>query len=129
MEPPLSPRAAVDHAAAFNATGSIPRILHQNYMGGPQQLLADALRPLSHFRKEWWRSCQTHHPGWVHMLWDAAACEQLLHQHYPWFLDTWRALGNSTVLKSGVCVCVFVVWDMSPSSCVPLQSHHSAATM
>jgi hypothetical protein len=35
------------------------------------------------------------------MLWDAAACEELLTQRYPWFMPTWRALGNSTVLKSG----------------------------
>jgi hypothetical protein len=37
---------------------SIPRILHQNYLAGPQQLLADAMQPLSHFRKEWWLSCK-----------------------------------------------------------------------
>ncbi|KAF6264293.1 hypothetical protein COO60DRAFT_1624299 [Scenedesmus sp. NREL 46B-D3] len=43
---------------------------------------------------------QTHHPGWRYVLWDAAACEALLTQHYPWFLPTWSALGNSTVLKS-----------------------------
>jgi hypothetical protein len=35
------------------------------------------------------------------MFWDAAACEQLLSQRYPWFMDTWHALGDSVVLKSG----------------------------
>lgn len=47
---------------------------------------------------------QTHHTGWQYKLWDAEACEQLLVQQYPWFLDTWRMLGrheHSTVLKSG----------------------------
>ncbi|WIA35277.1 hypothetical protein OEZ86_003736 [Tetradesmus obliquus] len=43
---------------------------------------------------------QTHHPGWRYVLWDAAACEALLTQRYSWFLPTWQALGNSTVLKS-----------------------------
>ncbi|WIA15093.1 hypothetical protein OEZ85_001787 [Tetradesmus obliquus] len=72
----------------------------QNYLAGPGQLLADAMQPLSHFRKEWWLSCKTHHPGWRYVLWDAAACEALLTQRYSWFLPTWQALGNSTVLKS-----------------------------
>lgn len=36
----------------------IPQIIHQNYLAGPQQLLADAMQPLSHFRKEWWLSCK-----------------------------------------------------------------------
>jgi len=42
----------------YSATAEIPKIIHQNYMSGPQQLLADALKPLSHFRKEWWMSCK-----------------------------------------------------------------------
>jgi hypothetical protein len=42
----------------YNASGSIPHILHVNYMSGPQQLLSDALKPLAHFRKEWWTSCK-----------------------------------------------------------------------
>eukprot|EP00879_Flechtneria_rotunda_P010779 GHRR01011263.1.p1 GENE.GHRR01011263.1~~GHRR01011263.1.p1 ORF type:complete len:294 (+),score=112.99 GHRR01011263.1:340-1221(+) len=79
---------------------SIPFIIHQNYLSGSTQLTTDALQPLSHFRKEWWKSCKTHHPGWKHMLWDAAACESLLRQRYPWFLDAWAATGSSTVLKS-----------------------------
>jgi hypothetical protein len=37
---------------------SIPRIIHQNYLAGAQQLLVDAMQPLSHFRKEWWLSCK-----------------------------------------------------------------------
>lgn len=161
---------------------NIPRLLHQNFLGGRAQLEAAALQPMSHFRKEWWRSCrvgtlegagwgegcspdgwhpagcvrfglqpswvapnwvqafweakgrvacchhkrwpcyppphpqqpcdsahgpvrpQTHHPGWRHILWDAAMCEKLLAEHYPWFLPTWRAY-PSTVLKSGAWPC------------------------
>lgn len=82
----------------YNASAQIPRILHVNYMSGPEQLLKDALK---HFRKEWWLSCKAHHPGWTHMFWDEAACEQLLRSSYPWFLDTWQALNSSVVLKSG----------------------------
>jgi mannosyltransferase OCH1-like enzyme len=85
----------------YDASGQIPKILHVNYMSGPEQLLRDALKPLSHFRKEWWLSCKAHHPGWTHVFWDEAACEQLLQSSHPWFLDTWRALNSSVVLKSG----------------------------
>lgn len=85
----------------YNASRQIPRILHVNYMSGPEQLLKDALKPLSHFRKEWWLSCKAHHPSWTHLFWDKAACEQLLQSSYPRFLDTWQALNSSVVLKSG----------------------------
>lgn len=39
------------------------------------------------------------------MLWDKPACEQLLRDKYPWFLDTWEVLGNGTysiALQSGM---------------------------
>jgi hypothetical protein len=147
---PARSAAAAPTGGVRVGNGSIPRIIHQNFLGGQQQLLVEALKPLSHFRKEWWQSCkvcmcarrwprprfqtyvmhvpadarararlhtrvwqhtQTHHPGWQHMFWDAAACEDLLQRHYAWFLSTWRAL-DSTVLKSGAlqlvqltCVC------------------------
>jgi hypothetical protein len=44
---------------------------------------------------------QMHHPSWRHMFWDAAASERLLAERYPWFLDTWHALGDSIILKAG----------------------------
>jgi hypothetical protein len=37
---------------------TIPRIIHQNFLGGKSELDAAALQPKSHFRKEWWASCQ-----------------------------------------------------------------------
>lgn len=52
------------------------------------------------------RAPQTHHPGWFYILWDRVACEQLLEKRYPWFLDTWKLLGQdkgSIVLQSGTC--------------------------
>lgn len=47
--------------------------------------------------------CQAHHPGWQYMFWDAAACDALLLQRYPWFLDAWNKLDDRIVLKSGDC--------------------------
>jgi hypothetical protein len=36
----------------------IPRLLHQNFLGGKSALVREALQPRSHFRRDWWRSCQ-----------------------------------------------------------------------
>ena len=37
---------------------SVPWIIHQNYLEGKDALLKAALAPKSHFRREWWLSCQ-----------------------------------------------------------------------
>jgi hypothetical protein len=144
--------AAAGQLGSGNRTGGgsgnlrIPRLLHQNFLGGAAALERESLHPRSHFRRDWWRSCQvggsccdcarqttrrpqpvaaghllacpppshhtapprppprtslpqTHNPGWTYMLWDLPACEALLAERYPWFLDTWRRL-PSLVLRS-----------------------------
>jgi hypothetical protein len=55
---PPSGRLGGGEAAGDEQGGRIPRIIHQNYLGGAEALASAALQPKSHFRKEWWRSCQ-----------------------------------------------------------------------
>lgn len=54
----LHSQSNVSLSQQYNASASIAQIIHVNYMAGPQQLLSDALKPLAHFRKEWWTSCK-----------------------------------------------------------------------
>lgn len=43
---------------ASRSLGTIPHVLHQNYMGGKAALDLEVLKPEAYFRRHWWRSCQ-----------------------------------------------------------------------
>lgn len=79
----------------------IPRLIHTNYMAGADALRLESFASHAHFRAEHIASCRAQHPGWNHVLWDAFAADNFVRKHYPWFVPTWEALGNSTVLRSG----------------------------
>ena len=40
-----------------SSAASIPKIIHQNFLGGKSRLEREAVRPKSNFRRDWWRSC------------------------------------------------------------------------
>lgn len=71
-------------------------------MAGYEQLQADAMQRHPPFRKEWWLSCKRHHPDWLYMFWDAATCEGLIAERYPWFLTTYKAIGSVVVRSDAV---------------------------
>lgn len=47
----------------YSSTASIPHIIHVVYMQGPHKLLSHVMKPLAHFRKEWWISCKASADG------------------------------------------------------------------
>lgn len=58
----------------------IPRLLHVNYLSGRAALAADALQPLSHFRKEWWASCSVSHRHCAPVCGRGLCCLLLCHR-------------------------------------------------
>jgi len=68
----------------LNAPEEIPRVVHQTWKGPPSTLPA-------HWREsyEGWRGITDR--GWRHCFWTDQDIDALIAQHYPWFLETFRA--------------------------------------
>lgn len=43
-------------------------------------------------------SCIEAHPHWEHKFWTQAMADELLEQHYPWFLPVWRSYEREVTL-------------------------------
>jgi mannosyltransferase OCH1-like enzyme len=59
---------------------SFPKIIHQTYKSFEQ------------IPKEWKntpKSWKLHHPSWEYRFWSDKDCENLIREHFPWFLDTY----------------------------------------
>ncbi|KAK9806720.1 hypothetical protein WJX72_000551 [[Myrmecia] bisecta] len=76
----------------------IPRILHQIFLDGLEELERESARPGTKFPKEWRLSCLQVHQHWEYHFWDLEAAEDLLRERYPWFLRTFQRYPN-TVMK------------------------------
>jgi hypothetical protein len=61
----------------------IPRIIHQIWYQGEDQLPAKYQR----YRESW----RKHHPEWEHRFWDAPRMRELLRERYDWFLPYFDA--------------------------------------
>ncbi|KAK9825165.1 hypothetical protein WJX81_000314 [Elliptochloris bilobata] len=70
----------------------IPRIIHQSWK--TSDLPANYAR--------WSASWREKHPTWEYMLWTNEENDQLVHDHYPWFRDTFDAL-PAPVMKADAC--------------------------
>lgn len=71
--------------------GEIPHILHYIYLSGFDAFLTEAEKPGAKMKKWQYDSCIEAHPHWEHRFWTQAMADELLEQHYPWFLPVWRS--------------------------------------
>ncbi|PSC76477.1 glycosyl transferase [Micractinium conductrix] len=85
----------------------IPRILHHAYLSGREAFQGLSSDPSSAMRPEWAQWCEALHDGWEYRFWDEAAAVQLLEEHYPWFLPTWR--GYKQIVEKGDAIRYFIM--------------------
>ncbi|KAJ3346699.1 hypothetical protein HDU83_002784 [Entophlyctis luteolus] len=86
-----SPHAAIPRSAAGTAgtteVSRISRIIHHAHP-------SHTLPPSMQLSVDSWRM---HNPHYEHILWDERESLDLIALHYPWFVDTYRALENNAL--------------------------------
>ena len=82
-----------DVPATAKTTGSnhIPLILHYVYLSGFDAYLAETQKPNAKMAKWQYDSCVEVHPHWEVKFWTQEMAEELLTEHYSWFLPVWRS--------------------------------------
>lgn len=69
--------------------GHIPHILHYIYLSGFDAFLGECEKPRAKMKKWQYDSCVEVHPHWEVKFWTQEMAEELLKEHYSWFLPVW----------------------------------------
>ena len=86
-----SSEGQADMPVSSRSSGHIPLILHYIYLSGYDAYLEETKKPGAKTLKWQYDSCVEAHPHWEVMFWTQAMADELLEQHYPWFLPVWHA--------------------------------------
>lgn len=68
----------------------IPHILHYIYLGGFDAYIAETERPRATLHTWYRETCLKVHKHWEIMFWTEQMAEDLIVNHYNWFLPIWR---------------------------------------
>lgn len=77
--------------AKSEGPNQIPRILHYVYLSGFDAYLAETEKPKAKMAKWQYDSCVEVHPHWEVMFWTQQMAEELITEHYSWFLPVWSS--------------------------------------
>lgn len=67
----------------------IPHILHYVYLSGFDEFKSISDAPRSRMSMKFYDSCLEVHPHWEVKFWSMEKAEQLIKEHYSWFLPVW----------------------------------------
>lgn len=81
----------IDSPSRIPSTDRIPHILHYIYLSGYDAFTEETQKPQAKMMKWQFDSCVEAHPHWEVKFWTQAMADELLEQHYPWFLPVWQA--------------------------------------
>ena len=96
-----SSEGQVDMPFRSRSSGHIPLILHYIYLSGYDAYLEETQKPRAKTLKWQYDSCVEAHPHWEVMFWTQAMADELLEQHYPWFLPVWHAYEREVSVSLG----------------------------
>ena len=69
----------------------IPRILHYIFLSGFDAYIAETQRPRAKMFRWHYDSCLKVHKHWEIKFWTQEMAEQLIREHFNWFLPIWES--------------------------------------
>lgn len=75
----------------------IPPLLHYIFLSGLDNFIEVADNPASVLNKTRFEHCQALHRHWDGMFWDMKMADQLVKDHYSWFLPVWESYRKEVV--------------------------------
>ncbi|KAL2813228.1 hypothetical protein BJX63DRAFT_432043 [Aspergillus granulosus] len=83
LSPSLSASALLARPISHDKT-TIPKIIHQTWFPAGSNMSDSA--------QIWVATMKQHYSDWEYVLWDDESNEALVREHFPWFLETYKAL-------------------------------------